>query len=111
MISHLETGIEVELELADGTEIKNLAVNGNNFVSDTPIPDSTFEDNLAKVILTTPDGIEEYTDLKLIQNRQFGDEYMFVLAEKTPAEKEKEYLLQLLADLTEVVLLGGMSNE
>jgi len=92
MISHLETGIEVELELADGTEIKNLAVNGNNFVSDTPIPDSTFEDNLAKVILTTPDGIEEYNRFETYPKQTIGDEYMFVLAEKTPAEKKKNII-------------------
>ena len=104
MIDHLPTNTEVEIELADGTKITNLRTNGNNFVSDTPIEDSVFEGNLSVVKLTTPDGVTEYKDLKLVQNRQFGAEYMFILAEKTPAEKEKEELMQLLADIAELVL-------
>ena len=104
MIDHLPTNTVVELELADGTKLTNLRTNGNNFVSDTPIEDSVFESNLSTVKITTPEGVEEYQDLKLVQNRQFGDVYMFVLAEKTPAEKEKEELLQLIADLAELTL-------
>ena len=104
MIEHLPINTEVEIELADGTKLTDLRTNGNNFVSDTPIEDSVFEGNLSVVKLTTPDGVTEYKDLKLVQNRQFGDVYMFVLAEKTPAEKEKEELLQLLADIAELTL-------
>jgi hypothetical protein len=104
MIEHLPTNTEVEIELADGTKLTDLRTNGNNFVSDTPIEDSVFEGNLSVVKLTTPDGVTEYKDLKLVQNRQFGDVYMFVLAEKTAAEKEKEELLQLLADIAELTL-------
>jgi hypothetical protein len=104
MIDHLPTNTVIELELADGTKLTNLRTNGNNFVSDTPIEDSVFEGNLSVVKLTTPDGVTEYKDLKLVQNRQFGAEYMFILAEKTPAEKEKEELMQLLADIAELTL-------
>jgi hypothetical protein len=104
MIEHLPTDTEVEIELADGTKLTDLRTNGNNFVSDTPIEDSVFEGNLSNVKIITPEGVEEYQDLKLVQNRQFGDVYMFVLAEKTPAEKEKEELLQLIADIAELIL-------
>ena len=104
MVEHLPTNTEVEVELADGTRIGNLRTNGNNFVSDTPIEDSVFEDNLFTVKVATPEGTEEYEHLKLVQNRQFGDKYMFVLAEKTPAEKKEEELMQLLADIAELTL-------
>ena len=104
MIEHLPTNTEVEVELADGTKLTNLRANGNNFISDTPIEDSVFEGNLSVVKLTTPEGVTEYKDLKLVQNRQFGAEYMFILAEKTPAEKEKEELMELLADIAELTL-------
>lgn len=104
MIEHLPTNTVVELELADGTKITDLRTNGNNFVSDTPIEDSVFEGNLSAVKITTPEGVTEYKDLKLVQNRQFGSEYMFILAEKTPAEKEKEELMELLADIAELTL-------
>lgn len=104
MIEYLPTNTVVELELADGTKLTDLRTNGNNFVSDTPIEDSVFEGNLSNVKIITPEGVTEYKDLKLVQNRQFGDVHMFVLAEKTPAEKEKEELLQLIADLAELML-------
>ena len=104
MIDHLPTNTVVELELADGTKLTDLRTNGNNFVSDTPIEDGVFEGNLSTVEITTPEGVTEYKDLKLVQNRQFGDVHMFVLAEKTPAEKEKEELLQLVADIAELIL-------
>ena len=104
MIDRLPTDTEVEIELADGTKLENLRTNGNNFVSDTPIEDSVFEGNLSTVKITTPEGVEEYQDLKLVQNRRFGDEYMFVLAEKTSAEKKEEELMQLLADIAELTL-------
>lgn len=93
-----------EIKLADGTKIENLTLNGNNFVSKTPIDDSIFDGNLSKVKITHDDEIEEYTDMKLIQNKQYGNEYWFVLTEKTPAEKEREELLQVIADLVELTL-------
>lgn len=104
MIEHLPTNTEVEIELADGTKITDLRTNGNNFVSDTPIEDSVFESNLSTVKITTPEGVTEYKDLKLVQNRQFGDVHMFILAEKTQAEKDKEELMELLADIAELTL-------
>lgn len=96
-----------EIELADGTKLTGLRLNGNNFVSDTPIDSSVFEDNLGQVVITGSDGTTEYEDMKLIQNKQYGDEWWFVLAEKTVAEKDRDMVLNLLADLTEIVLLGG----
>ena len=104
MIEHLPTNTVVELELADGTKLTDLRTNGNNFVSDTPIEDSAFEGNLSAVKITTPEGVTEYKDLNLVQNRLFGDVYMFILSEYTPAEKEKEERLQLIADLAELTL-------
>ena len=95
------------IELADGTKLENLQLNGNNFISQTLVDDAVFEGNLSKVTITGPDGTAEYEDMKLIQNKQYGDEWWFVLAEKTNAEKDKETLLQLLADVAELVLFGG----
>ena len=95
------------IELADGTKLENLQLNGNNFISQTLVSDAVFDGNLSRVTITGPDGTAEYEDMKLIQNKQYGDEWWFVLAEKTNAEKDKETLLQLLADVAELVLFGG----
>ena len=95
------------VKLADGTVLSGLGMNGNNFVSEAPVDGGVFEDNLDRVIITGPDGITEYEDMKLIQNKQYGDEWWFVLAEKTKDEIEKEKLDRELVDLWDVVLFGG----
>ena len=47
------------VKLTDGTELKNLELNGNNFISDTIIDETIFENNLDKVIITDDEGNEE----------------------------------------------------
>jgi hypothetical protein len=95
------------VKLADGTEIKNLELNGNNFISDTIIDETLFENNLDKVTIIDEDGnVEELKNAKVIFTKVL-DKQSFILIEKTKEETEKETLYQLLADLTETVLLGG----
>lgn len=96
------------IRLADNTELKNLKLNGNNFISDTIIEDDIFKDNLDTVIITDENGSTEYHDMKLIQNKVYNNQSWFILAEKTKEEKEKERVLELIADLTEIVLMEGM---
>lgn len=95
------------IKLADSTELKGLELNGNNFISDTIIDDEVFKNNLDTVTITNEEGSTIYNDMKLVQNKVYGTQSWFILTEKTKDEKDKETLLQLLADLTEVVLLGG----
>ena len=96
------------VKLADGTEIKNLELNGNNFIPDTIVDESVFENNLDKVTITDRDGnVEELNNAKVVFAKVLGKQ-SFILVEKTKEEIEKETLYQLLADLTETVLLGGV---
>lgn len=96
------------VKLADGAELKNLKLNGNNFISDTIIDESIFENNLDKVsIIDNKGNIEELNNAKVIFAKVL-EKQSFILIEKTKEEVEKETLYQLLADLTETVLLGGM---
>ena len=78
------------VKLADGTELKNLELNGNNFISDAIIDDNVFKDNLGNVTITSPEGVSEYEDMKLIQNKVYGTQSWFILTEKTKDEKERE---------------------
>ena len=91
------------IRLNDGTVINNLELNGNNFIPEA-LDKTIFENNLEKVIITDDDGNEEERFNQKVQFAKIGDAETFILHNKT---KEEE-LLELLADLTEVVLLGGM---
>lgn len=96
------------VRLTDGTEIKNLELNGNNFISDTIIDEGIFENNLDKVTITNDEGhVEELSNVNVIFAKVLNRQ-SFILVEKNKEEIEKETLYQLLADLTETVLLGGM---
>lgn len=97
-----------QITLKDGTVIKDLELNGNNFISKTEITESMFTDNLE--IVTISDGTNESVqeNMKLVQIVNMNDEYWFVLATKSKQEVENDELKKRLADLTEIVLLGGM---
>ena len=97
-----------QIKLKDGTIIKDLELNGNNFISKTEINESMFTDNLK--IVTISDGANESVqeNMKLVQIANMNDEYWFVLTTKSKQEVENDELRKRLADLTEIVLLGGM---
>ena len=97
-----------QITLKDGTVIKDLELNGNNFISKTEITESMFTDNLE--IVTISDGTTESVqeNMKLVQIANMNDEYWFVLTTKSKQEVENDELRKRLADLTEIVLLGGM---
>lgn len=97
-----------QITLKDGTVIKDLELNGNNFISKTEITESMFTDNLE--IVTISDGANESVqeNMKLVQIANMNDEYWFVLTTKSKQEVENDELRKRLADLTEIVLLGGM---
>ena len=99
-----------KITLADGTVLKNLELNGNNYIAEGVIEDSVFEGNLDTVTVT--DGKS---------NRVVDGKSWFVLGEKTAQQKAMERLNTLLASnadsitdvqvaLAEVyeLILGGM---
>jgi hypothetical protein len=106
--------------LSDGTTLSNLILNGNNFISQEYIDETTFDGKLSKVIIggdTDNNRDEEHFNLKLVQIREMPtidrnkSEYWFILAEKTQEEILKERLkstedaLMILMDLR---MMGGI---
>lgn len=91
------------VRLNDGSVINNLELNGNNFIPET-LDKTIFENNLEKVVVMDDDGNEEELFNQKVQFTKIGDAEAFILLDKT---KEEE-LIELLADLTKIVLLGGM---
>lgn len=76
-----------KITLGDGTEISNLKLNGNNFISTETIEESVFADNCSPV--TISDGITEtvHPNMELVQIvEQIPREYWFVLRDISEEE-------------------------
>lgn len=97
------------IKLADGTELTNLELNGNNFISDTIIDDDVFKDNLSIVTITDKENSVEYKNMKLTQNKVYGNQSWFILAEKTKAEIEKEEQDEIIAGLSYELVTKDLS--
>lgn len=99
--------------LGNQTEITNLELNGNNFISEQIIPDETFESNLTHVIIRSENGFQEFHDMFLVANRVIDGKSWFVIAEKTEEmkraeriaalEAQNETLLECLLEMSEIV--------
>lgn len=86
------------ITLSDGTEIKNLSLNGNNFISDTPLDAALFAGNTKTVRITGPDMEETHENMELVSIRQDGGKYWFVLRDLSPQElKERKMLADIAA--------------
>lgn len=76
-----------KIELADGTTLEGLALNGNNYISAKKLTEDTFEGNLSHVIITDSDGkVEEHDNMALVQIQKVGTKYWFILRELTAQE-------------------------
>lgn len=91
----------VTIRLADGTEISNIKVNGDNLISETDIKEHLTSSNLVNVKF---DGADLGT-MKLAGYVEYPDGYHFVLLEKKQSELEIEKLsakLEYVAIMTDV---------
>ena len=107
------------IKLADGTQLTELELNGQNFHSTTEITPATFAGKLSRVIIkgdTEADEaglIGEHRNMELVQiahctEKIHGctDGWYFVLRDIPAAEQEKR---QLRADVDFALMLGGAS--
>jgi len=100
-----------KITLSDGTQLKNLKLNGNNFVSKTEVTENMFRGKLSKVIYDGKvDGgtvKEEHTHMELVQITKVQDEYYFILRELSEAELKEIKMksdIEYLAMMTDVDL-------
>lgn len=75
-----------KITLADGTVIDNLTLNGNNFVSKTPIDYEQFEDNLSHVVINDGETDDVHENMMLVGNSIMDKNYLFILRDITPEE-------------------------
>lgn len=94
-----------KITLADGTEIRNLRLNGNNFISDAPISETIFDGNCSAVIINDGETDEFYENMELVQITPVGDEYWFVLRDLTAAELKQ---IKMQSDIEYVAMMAGV---
>lgn len=98
-----------KIELANGTILDNLELNGNNFIPDGELDKDVFKGNLDTIIVTDDEGnVTEYKDMKVVFTR-IGSQETFVLSEKTRADKDREKLEQTIADLDYLSIMSGVN--
>jgi len=98
------------IKLYDGTVLTNLILNGNNFISDKIIPDDIFTDNLNEVEISDGENTHIYNDMMLAANRVIDGKSWFILAEKTPEQKEKEALEAIITDIYKTLVSKDLKS-
>lgn len=77
---------KITIILSDGTEITDLKMNGNNFVSPIKIDEKIFDGNLSTVTVVDDEEETTYNNMSLIHCTKYDSEYWFALRELTDAE-------------------------
>lgn len=96
------------LTLADGTEIADLGLNGNNFVSDKKIDESLFDGNLDTLTISQ-DGevIQVMNNAELIQQVKYDDGFYLCFRELSAQELNEIKInskIEYIAMMTDVEL-------
>lgn len=95
-----------KLILADGTEIKNLTRNGDNFISDTKVDESLFAGNLTSLTITDGEDVTiEMNNAELIQQIEYQGKYWLCFRELSERERKDmalESQIQYLSMMTDV---------
>lgn len=100
-----------KITLSDGTQLNNLRLNGNNFVSEMEVTEDTFKGKLSKITIEKIEEgktiTHEYEHMELVQIIQYKDGYYFVLRELTQDELTKiktQADIEYLAMMTDIDL-------
>ena len=95
-----------KITLGDGTEISNLKLNGNNFISTEKIEESEFADNCSPV--TISDGTTETVrpNMELVQIvEQIPGEYWFVLRDISEEEFAR---IKMQSDIAYIAMMSNV---
>lgn len=94
-----------KITLADGRMIDNLKLNGNNFISKTPIDEAMFINNCSPVIISDGSNEENHPSMELVQVTENGGEYWFVLREFSSEELTQ---MKIQSDIEYVAMMAGV---
>ena len=94
-----------KITLSDGTQLKDLKLSGNNYISKAKITEDDFKGKLSKVIIEneTDKISEEFEHVELVQIVHYEDGYYFVLRQLSQDEIDKQKMqgdIEYLAMMT-----------
>ena len=95
------------ITLADGTELTDLRLNGDNYISDEPVSEDIFDENCTPLIVSDGETEEVHENAELIQVAQYGSEYWITFRDLTQAELDNAKMrsdIEYLAMMTDVEL-------
>lgn len=91
--------------LSDGTVIKNLTLNGDNFISKTSVDAEMFVGNCSPVVISDGENDEIHENVELVQITEMSDGYWFVLRDISLEELDK---IKMQSDIEYVAMMAGV---
>lgn len=91
------------------TSFPNLRLNGNNFISDAEIKDSDFPESPFTVVISDGESETTIENTELVQVKQYGAEWWFIIREIPPSEMERRNMLsqiEMLQEALNMILTG-----
>ena len=93
------------ITLADGTVLDNLRLNGNNFISKTPVDPVLFNGNCSPVVISDGEVEETHENMELVQVTPYQGEYWFILRDLSSAELAS---MKMQSDIEYVAMMAGI---
>lgn len=101
----MKDGNTYKITLADGTELNDLEMNGNNFISAARIDQVLFENNCSPVTISDGENTETHDNMTLVQVTRMGDKYWFILRDMT---EDELYKIKVQADLEYLAMMTNV---
>jgi hypothetical protein len=104
------TGLKMDeknykITLGDGTEIDNLRLNGNNYISTESVGADIFDGNCSPVMISDGTNDEIHDNMELVQINESNGEYWFVLRDVSSEELSK---IKIRSDIEYVAMMAGV---
>lgn len=93
----------------DTISFHNLRLNGNNFISDAEIKVSDFPEFPFTVVISDGESETTIENTELVQVKQYGAEWWFIIREIPPSEMERRNMLsqiEMLKEALDMILTG-----
>ena len=93
------------ITLGDGTVLSGLRLNGDNFISDSPIDPAIFEDNCSPVIISDGENEVTHENMAFVQVTPMGEEYWLVLRDMSENELRQ---IKMQSDIAYIAMMADI---